>query len=227
MYVAIVLAAGLGERMGAGTPKAFVDLGASTILEVAVARASACPSVDALIVTVPSGFEEQARRLLAGVSRPVTVVTGGATRQASVWLGLKALPEEADRVAVHDAARCLASSELFTAVMSALSNADGVVPVVQVRDTVKRLHDGVVTGTLPDREELVLAQTPQAFDVAVIREAHESAARSGLDFPDDAAVLEWAGKRVVAVPGEETNFKITTRADLARAAAVLGGGVVG
>jgi 2-C-methyl-D-erythritol 4-phosphate cytidylyltransferase len=96
-----------------------------------------------------------------------------------------------------------------------------VVPVVPVADTVKRVRDGSVVGT-EARGELALAQTPQAFRAAPLRDAHARAERDGLDFTDDASAVEWAGYRVRVVPGEPGNFKITSAEDLARAEAARG-----
>jgi len=116
----------------------------------------------------------------------------------------------------HDAARPFASPALYSAVVSALASADGAVPVLAVADTVKRVRGGIVDATEP-RDGLALAQTPQAFDAAALRDAHDRAEREGVEVTDDAAALEWAGYRVSAVPGEVRNFKVTTPEDLARA----------
>ena len=225
--VAILLAAGAGERMATGEPKAFVAIGSRSILEIAALNVAGCYRVAALVVAVPEGMEERARRLLDTlISKPVSVVTGGTSRQESVRLALAAVPADADSVAVHDAARCLASPELLSRVISAAAGADGAIPVVGVSDTVKRVEAGAVAATVP-REDLALAQTPQVFRVDALRDVHERAAAEGLSFTDDAAMFEWAGLRVVTVAGEETNFKITTQADVARAAVALGGDVDG
>jgi len=138
------------------------------------------------------------------------VVAGGATRSASVRAGLRAVPATASVIVVHDAARPLASRELFVRVVAALEEGgDGAVPGVAVTDTVKRLEDGVVVETL-DRSTLVAVQTPQAFRAEVLRKAHDG----GLDATDDAALVEALGLRVSVVPGEAANRKITEPADL-------------
>jgi 2-C-methyl-D-erythritol 4-phosphate cytidylyltransferase/2-C-methyl-D-erythritol 2,4-cyclodiphosphate synthase len=147
-------------------------------------------------------------------------VTGGATRQASVRAALAAVPDDADSVVCHDAARALASPALFDAIVDALHGWDGVVPVVPVADTVKRIRDGLVLGTEP-RGELALAQTPQAFATSALRAAHVRAQERGDEVTDDAAALELAGFRVRAIVGEPGNFKITTAEDLGRAEALL------
>lgn len=220
---AIVLAAGAGRRLGADGPKAFVTIGDRPLLAVAAAAAAASPSVSSVIVTAPAGLEERAAGCVEFLGKPVIVVTGGDTRQASVRAALNALADDVDIVAVHDAARPFAPPDLFTAVIEAVAaGAAGAIPVIPVADTVKRVHDDVVVGTL-DREELALAQTPQAFRVDALVGAHDRAAAAGLEVTDDAALLELAGGRVVAVPGDAQNFKITTFLDLARAESRIGG----
>jgi 2-C-methyl-D-erythritol 4-phosphate cytidylyltransferase len=222
---AIVLAAGAGRRLGADGPKAFVTIGDRPLLAVAAAAAAASPLVSSLIVTAPPGLEERAAGCVEFLGKPVTVVPGGLTRQASVRAALSALGDDVDIVAVHDAARPFAPPDLFTAVIAAVAaGAVGAIPVIPVADTVKRVHDGVVVSTL-DREELALAQTPQAFRVDALRRAHERVGASDLEVTDDAALLELAGGTVLAVAGDAQNFKITTFLDLARAESRIGGPV--
>jgi 2-C-methyl-D-erythritol 4-phosphate cytidylyltransferase len=223
LAAAIVLAAGAGRRLGADDPKAFVTIGDRPLLAVAAAAAAASPSVSSLIVTAPPGLEARAAGCVEFLGKPVTVVPGGITRQASVRAALAALGEDVEIVAVHDAARPFAPPDLFTAVIEAVAaGAVGAIPVIPVADTVKRVHEGVVVSTL-DREELALAQTPQAFLVEALRRAHERAEGSELEVTDDAALLELAGGTVLAVAGDAQNFKITTFLDLARAESRIGG----
>jgi len=219
---AIVLAAGAGRRLGAERPKAFLPIGERPMLAVAAAAAAASPAIEAIVVAAPAGFEDEARGCLEGLPVPTEVVTGGASRQASVRAALEALGDGIGIVAVHDAARPFAPPDLFTEVVRAVADgADGAIPVVPVTDTVKRIVGGHVTGTVP-RDELGLAQTPQAFRVAALLEGHDHAAAEGQHVTDDAALLEGAGT-VVAVAGDPMNVKITTMLDLARAEARMGG----
>lgn len=226
--VAIVLAAGSGERLGKGEPKALVQLaegGGQTMLSMAVAAASGCADIERLVVTVPPNYEDRLGDVDSD-GKPVVVVPGGSSRQASVEAGLQTIAQDAEFVVCHDAARPFASSGLFARVLGALSEgADGAVPVLGVPDTVKRVdaESGAVVETVP-RQELRLAQTPQAFRAEPLREAHRRAAAEGREFTDDAAMLEWAGYKVRAVEGEAGNFKITTAEDLARAAEALSRG---
>jgi 2-C-methyl-D-erythritol 4-phosphate cytidylyltransferase len=210
--VAIVLAAGAGRRLGIGEPKAFLTLGDAPILVWAARSALACPQVGALVVTAPLGFEDEARAALAGLGGEVTVVTGGDTRQASVRNALTQVPQEVPFVVVHDAARPFVSPDLFTRVLEAVrGEAAGALPVLPVTDTVKQVSGGWVSATVA-RDELGLAQTPQAFRSELLRQSHAAAASDELT--DDAAVLERAGHRVRAIAGDPNNVKITTMLDL-------------
>ena len=217
--VAVVLAAGRGARLGLREPKGFVEVASRPMVARAVEAAAGCPAIGSIVVTVPAGSEERARAATVS-AKPVVVVAGGVSRHSSVGAALAAIPKDVPIVVCHDAARPFASSHLFLAVVEALEagDADGAIPVVPVRDTVKRVRNGLVVGTEEPRAELALAQTPQAFRADALRDAHARAAREGLEFTDDAAALEWAGYRVKAVAGERGNFKVTTVEDLARAA---------
>jgi 2-C-methyl-D-erythritol 4-phosphate cytidylyltransferase len=147
----------------------------------------------------------------------VAIVLGGATRSASTRAGLEAVSADAEIVVVHDAARPLASPALYERVVTAVrGGADAAVPGLPVSDTLKQVDADVVVGTIP-RDGLVAVQTPQAFTAAALRQAHASAP----DATDDAAVIEADGGRVVVVPGDPRNVKITVAADLEIAAALL------
>ena len=216
--VAIVLAAGRGERMDSAIPKALMPFDGATVVARAVQRATAATSITGVIVVAPAGFEEPVRGAVEGFGVD-EVVAGGPTRQASVVAGLAAVAAGVERILCHDAARPLASSRLFERALEALEGWDGVVPVLRVVDTVKRVQDETVEGTEP-RDELALAQTPQAFLAGALRDAHERAAADGFEGSDDALLLEWAGYRVRAIEGERTNLKITTADDVRLAEAL-------
>ncbi len=216
------MAAGSGARLGRDEPKAFVPLGGRPLLAHSLAAVGGCGCAEALVVVVVPGREAEAAALVLDVlpgwpQDALTVVPGGATRQESVWLGLVAV--DADVVLCHDAARPFATPALFARVVAALrddAEAAGVVPAVPAVDTVKRVRGGRIVETLP-RAAIVLAQTPQGFRTAALRDAHERALREGLEATDDAMLLEAAGYAVTVVPGEDENFKVTTAEDLARA----------
>ena len=220
--VAILLAAGSGSRMGGDRPKAFLSIEGRSLLTMAAEAACASWRVEALVVAAPEEWEQRAAALLPG-RVAVQVVAGGATRQESVRLALETIGPEVEVVIVHDAARALAPPALFDAVVEALGDEHGVVgaiPVVPVPDTVKRVEGEWVAETV-SRDGLVLAQTPQAFLLAPLVDAHRRAVEAGLEFTDDAALVEWAGGRVRTIPGDPSNFKVTTSEDLARAEAAV------
>ena len=220
--VAVVVAAGSGTRLGGKVPKALLSVGGRPLVFVAVEGALASPMISSVIVAAPPGFESQVREACASLVGSVVVVTGGDTRQRSVASGMDAADAGADVVVVHDAARPFASAVLFASVVEAVrAGADAAVPVLPLVDTVKRIRDGSIVGTEP-RDELALAQTPQACRAQLLRDALAKADEAGLDFTDDAGLLEWAGASIRTVAGEPRNFKVTTPEDLARADRILG-----
>ena len=205
---AIVVAAGGGARFGSA--KQFARLGASTVLDRAVGIA--CESCDGVVVVLPPGATWE---LPAGVRAAI----GGATRSESVRAGLACVPETAEVVVVHDAARPLASRGLFGAVIEAIrAGVDAAVPALPVVDTLKRVRDRDVLETV-SREGLVAVQTPQAFRAEALRAAH---ARDGID-TDDAALVEAEGGKVVVVEGERRNLKLTRADDLELAQSLIEG----
>jgi 2-C-methyl-D-erythritol 4-phosphate cytidylyltransferase len=214
MSVAVVLvAAGSGERLGHGVPKALVDLGGRTILDRAIAAFLGQPAVTELVVVAPPAAAESiASTLSDGCALPVTVVPGGPTRSDSVRRGLAVLSEAAEYVLVHDAARPLVPASVVAEVISALrAGSDAVIPVLPVLDTIKRVAGQLVAETV-DRTELRRVQTPQGFRLAVLRAAY--AAAPELVATDDAGVAEAHGVKVCTVAGHEAAFKITTAHDL-------------
>jgi 2-C-methyl-D-erythritol 4-phosphate cytidylyltransferase len=210
MAVAILVAAGSGERLGAGRPKAFVVLAGRPMLEWSLAAIRAA-GIDDVVVALPPGEAEPPR---------CTGVAGGATRSASVRAALAAVPPGED-VVVHDAARPLVEPDLFRSTLAELAHADCAIAAARVTDTIKEAGpDGRVTATL-DRSRLWAIQTPQAFR----RDALERA----LDVPDDvlaaatddAWLVERAGGTVRVVESSPANLKVTTPHDLQVAALLL------
>jgi 2-C-methyl-D-erythritol 4-phosphate cytidylyltransferase len=210
---ALLLGAGLGERLAGRAPKAFADLAGRPLLGYAVATVEACQEVEGYVVAVPQGWEGRAGEIAGGSSKLLATVEGGRTRQESVRAALGALPAAFTAVVCHDVARPLASPRLFAAVLAALANSDGAIPAVPVPDTVKRVDHGRVIETV-SREGLMLVQTPQAFRRGPLEAAHRAASEDGFQATDDATLLERAGYRVALVPGDLINLKITRPEDL-------------
>lgn len=196
---------GTGSRFG--RLKQYEDLGGERVIDWS--RRTAEEVSNGVVMVVPT--EDAARE--GGVP-------GGTSRSESVRAGLARVPDGADIICVHDAARPLATGALYRAVISAVvDGADGAVPGVAVTDTIKVVDTDRVIVSTPERATLVAVQTPQAFDAAVLRAAHAD----GAEGTDDAGLVERRGGRVVAVPGEPNNRKITRPDDLAWARSVIMG----
>ncbi len=157
-----------------------------------------------------------------GLTKPVAFIEGGATRQESVYNGLQALPDNAQHVLIHDGARCLATPELFNRCADAVREMAGLIAAVPVKDTIKVVAPGTrVIASTPDRANLWAAQTPQGFDVALLKACHDKGRQHGWSVTDDAALFEKCDLSVHIVEGEETNLKVTTPVDLAIAEFIL------
>jgi 2-C-methyl-D-erythritol 4-phosphate cytidylyltransferase len=210
MAVALIVAAGRGERLGIDRPKALVNVAGQSMLQWSVAALLRVPAVETIVVALPAEFLDQAP---AGT----VAVAGGAARSESVRAALLA-SGDGDPVIVHDAARPLARAELFTAALAELrrSGADAVIAAAPVTDTVKQVRDGshIVERTL-DRSRLWAVQTPQVFRRSAL--AQHVLGASSVDLQaatDDAWLVERAGGTVVVLPAQAENFKITTQLDL-------------
>jgi 2-C-methyl-D-erythritol 4-phosphate cytidylyltransferase len=218
--VAIVPAAGAGERLGAGVPKALALLAGEPILAHAVRALVADPRVGLVVLAAPEGLEDAMAEVAASHSSgvPVVAVTGGATRAHSVSLALAVVPEAFDVALVHDAARCLVPLDVVAAVVDAvMAGADAVVPGAPVVDTIRELAPDGGSRTI-DRSCLRAVQTPQGFSTPVLRRAH---AAGDPGATDDAGMVEALGVAVVLVPGHPRAFKVTTAQDLLLAEAIL------
>ena len=212
MNVAVVLvAAGNGERLGAGIPKALVAVGGKSLLSHALEAIQKFNPSQLVVVAHEDHVDEFQSQIQTVYQGEFSIAKGGTSRQGSVANGLALVKTEL--VLIHDAARCFASPALFEAVAAELSNSDVVVPVVPVSDTVKRVSGSDVVGT-EDRSTLRLSQTPQGFKTAALKSA---LAEASSEYTDDAALMQAMGFSVRSVPGEVNAFKLTTNSDLDRA----------
>jgi 2-C-methyl-D-erythritol 4-phosphate cytidylyltransferase len=224
----VVAAAGRGERLGPGEPKALRLLAGEPLVVHAVRSLVVAPSVDVIVVAAPADAVGQVRAMLADVVGDrvrLAVVAGGSDRQDSVYRALGVLPVDVDVVLVHDAARALVPVAVVEAVVAAVrSGAGAVVPALPVADTVKRAGDDRVVTQTVDRAELFAAQTPQGFRRVVLAAAHEAARAEGGhadSATDDAGLVERVGGTVLLIGGSEEAFKVTRPIDLLLAEALL------
>lgn len=220
MTVALIVAAGSGERLGASQPKALVELAGKPMLQWSVEALRAAPAIGRIVVALPAGAELPAGCALAG---NVMAVGGGASRSESVGRALRAAGDD-ETVLVHDAARPLLTVGLAEAVMAGLlanPGADAAIAAAPVSDTIKRADERMAVTETLDRTELWSVQTPQVFRAEALRRAHDVSEVELAAATDDAGLIERAGGRVIVVPSPAENIKVTTPIDLRLAAMLL------
>ncbi|MEL6555081.1 MAG: 2-C-methyl-D-erythritol 4-phosphate cytidylyltransferase [Cyanobacteria bacterium J06621_11] len=223
----LIPAAGVGRRMGHHRNKLLMPLIDQSILAWTLNAAAAANQLAWIgIICQPidkADIEQMVSQVISqsDLNVPIVLIQGGDTRQESVYNGLQALPAEATHVLIHDGARCLATSELFDRCAIAVRKTKGFIAAIRVKDTIKQVNDqGTITHT-PDRSGLWAAQTPQGFEVDLLKQCHARGKQENWVVTDDAALLERCGVPVSIVEGEETNLKVTTPVDLAIAQFIL------
>lgn len=220
---AIIVAAGTGSRSGQTVAKQFARLGGRPVLGYSHAALTAHPLIDPVLVVIGAGQDDLAKEALAPLDPDPWLVTGGKTRRDSVRAALEALDTGAKRpdfVLIHDAARPFIPADLIDRLISALDQAEGVIPALPVADTLVQEQGGIM-GPAADREALRRVQTPQAFRFETILRAHRDCA-TDIQATDDAGLLRAIGRPVALVDGDIMLEKLTYPADFARAEALLG-----
>ena len=219
----LIPAAGSGKRMGADRNKLLLQVRSKPLIAWTLLAAEAASSISWIgIVSQPPDWDDF-KSIIADLKlkKTIELIPGGSTRQESVYNGLQALPSDARQVLIHDGARCLATPDLFNICSQAILNYSGLIAAVPVKDTIKVVDDNGIIISTPERKQLWAAQTPQGFDVKLLKQCHAEGIRQGWEVTDDAALFEKCGIEVRIVPGEETNLKITTPQDLAIAEFIL------
>jgi 2-C-methyl-D-erythritol 4-phosphate cytidylyltransferase len=221
---AIIVSAGKGVRMNRSTPKQYLLLQGKPVLCHTVMAFNKCPEVDEILLVVPEKDIQYCReRLLSGLhlETPVKVLAGGERRQDSVFNGILSIDDRHGIVVIHDGVRPLIQPEMISRCIDNAKLSGACILGVPLQDTLKMVDkDSLIQATI-DRENLWAAQTPQAFHYQLIRDAHETAAKAGVETTDDAALLERMGLRVHILRGTGENLKITTNDDLVLADAIL------
>ncbi len=222
---AIIAAAGAGLRMKSAARKQYLVLEGIPVLARSVRLFLDHTAFTEIIVVIPPGDDKVVRELL----RPyislgrLKLVEGGTSRQESVGNGLKAISAEAELVAVHDAARPLATPGLLALLLDSAALWGAAIPVIQLSDTLKEVDEAGFVQATPAREKLRLVQTPQLFKRDLLEKAYLTFQDAGGKATDDAALVELLGEPVITVPGEQSNFKITSPLDLMLASLILKG----
>lgn len=224
MIAALIVAAGHGVRMGGGARKQFRLLAGRPVLVHSLAAFDGCREIERVVLVVPQSEVDYCRREIiecARMSKPVVLVAGGARRQDSVYNGLAAIEVQRGIVLIHDGVRPLIDRHLIEACIAGARQWHACIPALAVSDTLKQVDALGVIRESPKRDTFYLAQTPQAFDIQWIREAHTAARQNGWEATDDASLLERLGRSVHIIPGARRNIKITTSEDLILAEALL------
>lgn len=224
MYL-LIPAAGMGKRMGSNRNKLLLKLRSQPIISWTLKAAAAAPQITWIGIISQPTDREDLQTIIADLqlTKPVELIEGGKTRQESVYNGMLALPDAAEQVLIHDGARCLALPDLFDKCAVAVRQYSGLIAAVPVKDTIKVVDEAGIIQSTPDRRQLWAAQTPQGFDVKLLKHCHSLGREQGWEVTDDAALLEKCGYKVHIVDGEETNLKVTTPVDLALAEFILQG----
>ncbi len=222
MYL-LIPAAGMGRRMGSDRNKLLLTLLGKPLLAWTLLAAEAARDISWIGIIGQVADQADFKAILAqmSLSKPVQLIPGGETRQESVYNGLQALPAAAERVLIHDGARCLATPQLLDRCATVVLDCPGLIAAVPVKDTIKVVNETGIIQDTPDRRQLWAAQTPQGFDVLLLKQCHEQGRSLGWEVTDDAALFERCGLPVRIVEGEETNLKVTTPVDLAIAEFIL------
>ncbi|MDH6097818.1 2-C-methyl-D-erythritol 4-phosphate cytidylyltransferase [Anabaenopsis sp. FSS-46] len=219
----LIPAAGTGKRMGGTRNKLLLQVRSQPIIAWTLKAAAAASTIKWIgIISQPVDWPDF-KAIVAdlNVTKPVEFIPGGSSRQESVYNGLQALPDTAEHVLIHDGARCLVTPDLLNSCAQAIQECSGLIAAVPVKDTIKVVDKHGIIQTTPDRQQLWAAQTPQGFNVNLLKQCHAQGLRQGWEVTDDAALFERCGIEVRIVPGEETNLKVTTPQDLAMAEFIL------
>lgn len=209
---AVIVAAGSASRMG-GIDKVMAPLGGEPMICRTVRAFQDCDAIKEIVIVTREDLILPITQLCTPFTKVRAVVRGGSSRQESVKLGLSAFSEKMELAAVHDGARPLISQAVIDRTVRAAHTYGGAAPVVPVKDTIKVYEGGFIAST-PDRETLRAVQTPQVFDLDLLRGALEKAEKDGAAVTDDCSAVERLGMKIRLVEGEERNLKVTTPMDL-------------
>lgn len=209
---AVIVAGGNATRMG-GIDKVTADLAGEPMIRRTVRAFEECEAISEIVVVTRADLLEQIMGICRDFPKLTAVVVGGDSRQKSVQNGLNALSEKVKLAAIHDGARPLVSWQVIDRAVRAANTYGAAAPAIPVKDTIKVVHGGVVAQT-PDRDTLRAVQTPQVFDIDLLRAAHAKLASDEAQVTDDCAAVERMGMSVKIVEGDERNLKVTTPMDL-------------
>ena len=208
---AVIVAAGSGLRFG--EQKQFKNLGAKPLYQYSLKRFTECQLIDEITLVVPTELSSNVFDEVAELSPNITVASGGKLRQDSVLAGVEALSKDCKVVIVHDAARPFVSDKLIESTINACKNNDGAIAAIPAYDTVKLVNaDRLISKTLP-RENIWLAQTPQAFNRVKLLDALQNTKNNNIEVTDESSLMETLNYSIVIIEGDVQNIKITSPED--------------
>ena len=220
--LAIILSGGVGSRMGSDIPKQYLEVNGRAVIDYALHTMASDERIDGQVITVAPEWRDHVAAMTKSLSLPVTLAPAGETRQYSIYNALRAAVEagysDDTIVIIHDAARPFVSSRLIGDCIAALDEGyDGALPVLPVKDTIYQSPDGVTIGNLLPRQQLWAGQAPESFRLGAYLALHDNCPREQLLKINGSTEIAFnAGWRVKLIPGEESNFKVTTPDDLKR-----------
>lgn len=221
MTCAIVLCAGLGKRLNCNTPKCYLSLKDKPVLFYPLKLMSDSPLIDRTVISCPAGWINKTEQIVSDSGfNDIEIIEGGKTRMESAFLALESLSSQTSITVIHDGARPVASQSLLSNVITNARKFQSCVPVLTPTDTVKCFSGNTIRETL-DRSDLVLSQTPQAFNYQSLLDSYKHAMSIGFHATDDSSVWEQSGKTSHIIPGEVTNIKITYSHDMTTAEYLL------
>ena len=209
---AVLVAAGSASRMG-GIDKVMAPMGGEPMIARTVRAFQECDAVSEIVIVTREDLILPIRELTKSCEKVKAVVAGGKSRQESVGKGLNALSKDVKLAAVHDGARPLITWQLIDCCIRAANTYGAAAPAIPVKDTIKTVEGGIVVNT-PDRSKLNAVQTPQVFDIDMLKGALLKAYQDGAEVTDDCSAVERLGMKVKIVEGDEKNLKVTTPMDL-------------
>ena len=220
---AVIVAAGMGTRMGPGIDKIFLDLGGKPVVAWSWSTFDSSPCISDIVLVVRDGMQDHFHEIATSLNltKPWTLVPGGKERQDSVWNGLNALPDSSRLVAIHDGARPCVTLGIIQKTLEAADSCGAAVAAQMVTDTIKSTDDSVFISHHLDRSILRSVQTPQCFHVSVIKSAFQAAISAGRSITDDTAACADIGQKVQLVVSSYPNIKITHPSDVPIARQIL------
>lgn len=213
---AIIASAGQSRRMGGKINKQFIEINGLPLLAHTLKAFQNSPQIDQIIIAIESNNIDLCQNEIVNkfnISKVLKIVPGGKERQDSIYNAIKELPDDIEYVLIHDGARPMVTQEIIHRVIEEVKINKAVITAVPVKDTIKEIKNDIIVSTL-NRANLVSVQTPQAFEINIIKRAYDEAYKNNFLGTDDAMLVERLGIPIRVVMGSYSNIKVTTPEDM-------------